>query len=83
MVLSWWPFEEEAIRAIWESGHQLAYQEKELQAAKKEIEAFKKVSALALKAKDDALARSAPRLFVRLPQSNRCNRRNRRNRRNR
>ena len=59
MVLSWWPFEDEAMRAIWESGRQIASQDKELQAAKKELETVKKASALALTAKDDALARSA------------------------
>jgi hypothetical protein len=54
-VLSWWPFEDEAMRAIWEAGRQLREQNKALEAKERELEALEKESARAIAAKDAAL----------------------------
>jgi hypothetical protein len=61
-VLSWWPFEDEAMRAIWEAGRQRREQDKALSAKEKELAAVAKDAAKALEAKDAELARQAKEL---------------------
>lgn len=61
-ILSWWPFEDEAMRAIWEAGRQLREQNKALLAKDRALAAAVKDAERANKEKDEALAASSAAL---------------------